>query len=75
MKNLLSLPGHEDPTNLFRLEISAELAEPVRQLLFDMNITRRSLFPGLDGYAQALGVYHPVFNPDDPLRQAMAGGR
>jgi len=37
--------------------------EGIRQL-FEMNISRTSLFPGLDGYATSLGVYHPIFSVD-----------
>lgn len=71
MENLSSMPGYDKRENLFRVLILAQLAEKVRAALFDMNITRRSLFPGLDGYAQALGVYHPVFNPEEPHRKRL----
>jgi len=29
---------------------------------FQMNTFAHSLFPGLDGYARSLGIYHPVFD-------------
>ena len=70
MQNLASMPGHHDPANLIRIVIPVTLVSEVLADLFLMNITRRSLFPGLDGYAQELGVYHPVFNPNDPLAKA-----
>ncbi len=69
MANIASMPGYGSSRNMFKILIPAPLAEEVRGALFEMNITRRSLFPGLDGYARALGVYHPVFNPDDPLHR------
>ncbi len=69
MANLVSMRGHDSPRNVLKIVIPSTLAEEVRGALFEMNITRRSLFPGLDGYARALGVYHPVFNPHDPLHR------
>lgn len=71
MQNLMAMPGYDKESNVFRLMIPSTLLEEIRAELYDMNITRRSLFPGLDGYAQALGVYHPVFNPDDPTRHSL----
>jgi hypothetical protein len=70
MDNLYSLPGHDDPANIVRLIIPRNLRALLLRNLFGMNITRTSLFPGLDGFAQSLGVYHPVFNPDDPIRKS-----
>jgi hypothetical protein len=69
MENLASMRGHDEEKNLFRLVIPAECARKARRRVFDMNITRRSLFPGLDGYSQALGVYHPVFRSHKPGRK------
>ena len=68
MDNLLAMPGHKREENLIKIIIPAKECREMRKRLFDMNITRRSLFPGLEGYAQALGIYHPVFDLDDPLR-------
>ena len=63
VENLNALPEHDDPTHVVQLVIPFKLrAEALRQL-FQMNISRTSLFPGLDGFAQSLGVYHPVFDP------------
>ena len=67
MENLNAIPGHDDPRNIVQLVIPSKLRMPLLQTLFSMNITRTSLFPGLDGFAQSLGVYHPVFHPDEPL--------
>jgi hypothetical protein len=71
MDNLREMPGYADPKNVLRMTIPAAAAKKIRADLFGMNITRRSLFPGLDGYAQALGIYHPVFDPNDPLRKRL----
>jgi hypothetical protein len=71
MENLTSMSGHDKPENVCRLVIPAKLAQEFCASLFNMNVTRRSLFPGLDGYAQALGVYHPVFNPTEPHRKRL----
>jgi FRG domain-containing protein len=75
MENILSMRGWDSSRNMCRIIIPATLAEEVRAALFEMNITRRSLFPGLDGYAFALGVYHPIFNPRDPMSRWVARSR
>ncbi len=60
-ENLCQMPGHDDSGNIFKLIIPfASRREALRQL-FEMNISRTSLFPGLDGYARSLGVYTPDF--------------
>lgn len=64
MDNLLALDGHEIAANLIKIIIPARLRGDVVERLFEMNISRRSLFPGLDGYAQSLGVFHPSFRND-----------
>ena len=65
MNNLLALPGHEDETHVIKLEIPSTLRKEALQNLFLMNISRTSLFPGLDGYAQSLGIFHPAYVPID----------
>ena len=65
MENLLDLKGHEDQTNLIKIEIPSALQWEAIDQLFAMNISRTSLFPGLDGYSQSLGVFHPVFRDYD----------
>lgn len=72
--NLRAMPGYQDRANLARIVIPPDIVTKLRQQLFEMTITRRTLFPGLDGYAQSLGVWGPVFNPDDPLRKRIARG-
>ncbi len=62
--NLCSLPGHGDVGHVAKLVIPAKERRRALHDLFDMNISRTSLFPGLDGYATSLGIYHPtVFDP------------
>lgn len=56
LDNLLALPGQG---KLIKIVIPAELCLHGLIQLFEMNISRTSLFPGLDGYAQSLGIYHP----------------
>lgn len=63
MANLRALPGHTSPRNIRLIVIPKRIRQEVIAELHRMNITRRTLFPGLDGYAQALGVYHPCFEP------------
>lgn len=64
-ENLKSLPGHDDGNNVVRIEIPKSLQEEAIEYLYYMNITRTSLFPGLDGYARALRIYHPIFNAEE----------
>jgi hypothetical protein len=62
-ENLRALPGHDDERHMVRIVIPRALQAEAIEHLYDMNITRTSLFPGLDGYSRALRVYHPIFNP------------
>jgi hypothetical protein len=62
MENLEALAAHDDAANVVRLVIPHTLRRQALRQLFQMNISRTSLFPGLDGYAQSLGIYHPVFD-------------
>jgi len=59
-ENLRAMPGHKDTTKVIRLVIPRACRRGALRQLFDMNISRTSLFPGLDGYARTLGVYHPA---------------
>jgi hypothetical protein len=61
--NLTAMPGYEDPGNALKLVIPFSLRREALRQLFQMNISRTNLFPGLDGYAQSLNVYHTVFEP------------
>jgi len=63
MENLLSMPGHGNRRKLVKIVVPASLRREAVEALHYMNITRTSLFPGLDGYAQSLGVYHPSYRP------------
>jgi hypothetical protein len=69
--NLAALPGYQKPGNVLRIVIPKRLVGPGLVQLFRMNVTRTSLFPGLDGYSRALGVYHPIFNPNDMIWAAI----
>jgi hypothetical protein len=71
MDNLSAMAGHKLQDNVVRYVIPASIAEDMRAFLSEMGLSRRSLFPGLDGYAQSLGVYHPIFNPTDPHRHRL----
>ncbi len=72
MDNLTALPGVGDEANLLRIVLPRWLPREALKRLHDMNIDRRSLFPGLDGYSQSLSVYHPVL--DDPDRTGIGSG-
>jgi hypothetical protein len=63
MDNLRALPDHDQPANVLKILIPKGLRPVALAQLYAMNISRTSLFPGLDGYAQSLGVFHPSFRP------------
>jgi FRG domain-containing protein len=58
--NLKAMPGFEDPTKVLKLTIKREERRHALKTLHSMNIGRATLFPGLDGFAQSLKVYHPL---------------
>lgn len=64
MANLTSTGGSESAENVVKIVIPIALRREMLAGLDRMNISRRSLFPGIDGYAQSLGIYHPSFRPD-----------
>jgi hypothetical protein len=61
MENLTSLPGHDQAANVLKIVLPAPMRAEALERLHYMNISRTSLFPGLDGYARSLGIYHPAF--------------
>ncbi len=64
MYNLMALSGWENRRNVRKIIIRHSQRGRALRNLFDMGISRTSLFPGLDGFAQSLGVYNPVvLNP------------
>ena len=68
MDNLYALEGYAQGNNCIKIEIPKKLRVEAIEQLFAMNISRTSLFPGLDGYAGSLGIFHPSFRPD-PYKQ------
>jgi hypothetical protein len=61
--NLRALAGHDSRDNVRKIVIPAGLRRTALKELFNMNVSRTNLFPGLDGFARSLGVYHPAFRP------------
>ncbi len=68
MTNLEALPGHERRENIVKIVIPFSERRAALKNLFQMGISRTSLFPGLDGFADTLSIYHPVV--DDPTNWA-----
>lgn len=68
--NLQALPGREHDANVLKVIIPADFRGEAVRRLFEMGLSRRSLFPGLDGYAQSLAVYTPALDPI-PWRSAL----
>jgi len=62
MDNLEAMAARDETPNVVRLVIPVGMRGQALRQLFQMNISRTSLFPGLDGYARSLGIYHPVFD-------------
>ena len=63
MENLRALPNHDGVGCVVKIILPKKLRARALEQLYTMNISRTSLFPGLDGYAQSLGVFHPSFRP------------
>lgn len=57
--NLKSLDGHDSKDNVRKFKIHASERVKLLRELYQINISRATLFPGLDGFAQSLRVYHP----------------
>ena len=58
-ENLRSLPGWNKKQNIVKIIIPRKFRRDILKVLDDMNITRATLFPGLDGFAQSLKVLPP----------------
>jgi hypothetical protein len=64
MENLAALTTDADD-HLIKIVIPETEGRTAPQRLFSMGVSRTSLFPGIDGYAQSLAVWNPVFDPFD----------
>jgi hypothetical protein len=62
-ENLQAMEGWDESEHITRIDIPVALHRDAIIDLYYMNIARTSLFPGLDGYARSLAIYHPVLNP------------
>lgn len=59
MKNLRGVTDYKNIVKRLLLPAGREFREQALSALYQMNITRASLFPGLDGFARMLAIYHP----------------
>jgi hypothetical protein len=59
--NLTAMPGYDEEKNLIKLIIQKENRLEFLNRLNNMNISRTSLFPGLDGFASSLSVFHHTY--------------
>lgn len=64
MENFQAFEGHHELQYAVKLQIPSASRGQMLEELHAMNISRTSLFPGLDGFARSLGVFHPSFRPD-----------
>lgn len=62
MENLRAVPEWDQLGNLIKLLIPPAMRNEALERLYYMNISRTSLFPGLDGFAQTLDVFHPAMS-------------
>jgi hypothetical protein len=62
-KNLKALSDGRRSEHFERIVIPKEKRNNVLERLWTMDISRAALFPGLDGFARSLGIYHSLFNP------------
>jgi hypothetical protein len=58
--NLKGMSGWNDSSKVLKLIVSSDERRTALKVLHSMNISRATLFPGLDGFAQSLKVYHPL---------------
>jgi hypothetical protein len=63
MDNLGLLDGWDRPEHFLKIVLPRDMRHEGIRALSAMNVTSTSLFPGLDGFARSLGVYHISFNP------------
>ena len=61
-ENIESMDGFKEKDNIIRLIIPTERRKEYLKRLNSMNITRTTLFPGLDGFSSSLSVYHHCFD-------------
>jgi hypothetical protein len=64
-ENLAALPGSNLRDRVLRIVVPASIRSTALRELFHMGISRTTLFPGLDGFAETLDVYSPAFDPFD----------
>ncbi len=62
--NLEAMAGY-DADNVVKVIIPKSMRREVQKALLNMNITRASLFPGIDGYARSLGSHIPIIEPTE----------
>ena len=64
MANLEALTVDSDSNDkLLKIVIPRKVARETVRRLFSMGLSRTTLFPGLDGYARSLGVWHSAYDP------------
>jgi len=62
-ENIIRLmePGAQD--HILKIVIPKKVGQKMIKELFSMGISRTSLFPGLDGFSESLGVWHSAYKP------------
>jgi len=56
--NLMKFSNYQNKNKFVKIMISSELRKDILGHLLQMNISRATLFPDLDGFAKSLGVYN-----------------
>ncbi len=74
MENLENMSNYQE--GLIKYLIPNRLRKHFLYQLYSTNISRFTLFPGLDGYAQTLKVYHPlVWDMELPTGKTESAGK
>jgi FRG domain-containing protein len=55
-ENLLAMPGSDRNDYLMKLVVRSENLKGILDELYDVNISRATLFPGLDGFSRSLAI-------------------
>ena len=70
MDNLQSLDS-DAKDHVVQITIPIDQAKQAVKALYAMNISRTTLFPGLDGFAQSLNIWNPAFDPRRTWKRAI----
>jgi hypothetical protein len=72
-ENLMEMSGYNNEENVIKIALpGGTFRDQTLEKLFYMTISQTNLYPGLDGFARSLGVFHPAFRRLDLVARATA---